>query len=80
MKRSYADALVNGKELVTKMDEINITDNRVRRNKNKIKKEKKKDGNLAKINLKKYILNFYRVRVVSATNPLLLLFPPIPPN
>ena len=53
MKRSYADALVNGKELVTKMDEINITDNRVRRNKNKIKKEKKKDGNLAKINLKK---------------------------
>ena len=53
MKRSYADALVNGKELVTKMDEVNITDNRVRRNKNKIKKEKKKDGNLAKINLKK---------------------------
>ena len=37
----------------TKIDERNITDNRARQNKNKVKSEEKKDGNLAKIDLKK---------------------------
>ena len=65
IKRSYADVLVNGNEVVndganetkaveeTKIDERNITDNRARRNKNKVKREEKKDGNLEKIDLKK---------------------------
>ena len=30
----------------TKIDERNITDNRARQNKNKVKREEKKDGNL----------------------------------
>ena len=57
--------LVNGNEVVndganetkvveeTKIDERNITDNRARRNKNKVKREEKKDGNLEKIDLEK---------------------------
>ena len=65
IKRSYADVLVNGNEVVndganetkaveeTKIDERNITDNRARRNKNKVKREEKKDGNLEKIDLEK---------------------------
>ena len=65
IKRSYADALVNGDEVVneganevksveeTKIDERNITDNRAMRNKNKVKREEKRDGSLEKIDLKK---------------------------
>ena len=57
--------LVNGNEVVndganetksvveTKIDERNIADNRARRDKNKVKEEEKKDGNLVKIDLKK---------------------------
>ena len=52
-KRSYADGLVNGNKVVnndvnetkaveeTKIDERNITDNRARQNKNKVKREEK---------------------------------------
>ena len=64
-KRSYAGVIVNRNKVVnnganetkaaeeTKTDERNITDNRARRNKNKVKSEKKKDGNLEKIDLEK---------------------------
>ena len=57
--------LVNGNNVVndganeikvieeTKIDERNITDNRARRNKNKVKREEKKEGSLEKIDLKK---------------------------
>ena len=64
----------------TKIDERNITDNRARQNKNKVKREKKKDGNLKKIYVYSQLLEEDRVGVVSATNPLPLLFPPIPLN
>ena len=67
----------------TKISGRNITDNRAMWNKNKVKREDKRDGILEKIDLKKYILNFWRrnrVGVVIATNPLQLLFPPIAPN
>ena len=65
IKRSYADVLVNGNNVVnhganetkaieeTKIDGRDITDNRARRNKNKVKREEKKEGNLEKIDLKK---------------------------
>ena len=65
IKRSYADVLVNGNEVVndganetkaveeTKIDERNITDNRTRRNKDKDNREEKRDGNLEKIDLEK---------------------------
>ena len=64
--------LVNGNEVVndganetkaveeTKIDERNITDNRARRNKNKVKREEKNDGNLEKIDLKKNISSTFR--------------------
>ena len=54
IKRSYADVLVNGNEVVneganeaksveeTKIDEKNITDNRDRQNKNKVNVKKRK--------------------------------------
>ena len=65
IKRSYVDVLVNRHKVVndganetkaieeTKIDERNITDNRASQNKNKVKREEKKDGNLEKIDLKK---------------------------
>ena len=58
IKRSFADVVNdcnNETKAVeeTKIDERNITDNRARRNKNKVKREEKKDGNLEKIDLKK---------------------------
>ena len=65
IKRSYADVLVNGDEVVneganevksveeTKIDERNITDNRAMRNRNKVKRKEKKDDGLEKIDLNK---------------------------
>ena len=65
IKGSFADVLVNENKVVnnganetkaveeTKIDERNITDNRARRNKNKVKREEKKYGNLGKTDLKK---------------------------
>ena len=65
IKRSYVDVLVNRHKVVndganetkaieeTKIDERNITDNRASQNKNKVKREEKKDGNLEKIYLVK---------------------------
>ena len=46
----------------TKIDERNITDktdNRARRNKNKVKRKEKKDGSLEKIDLKKKIFSTF---------------------
>ena len=58
IKRSFADVVNDGTNETkaveeTKIDERNIIDNRARRNKNKVKREEKKDGNLEKIDLKK---------------------------
>ena len=58
IKRRFADIVNDGTNETkaveeTKIDEKNITDNRARRNKNKVQREEKKDGNLEKIELKK---------------------------
>ena len=42
-----------------KIDERNITDNRARQNKNKVKRKEKNDGSLEKIDLKKNIFGTF---------------------
>ena len=83
MKRNYAVVLVN-KPLndganeakaveETKSSHRNITGNRVRRKKNKAKREENKDGLPGKDALeKKYVLNFWsrsRVKEANSINP-----------
>ena len=66
IKRSYGDVRSskrrsNDAKSVegNKIDERNITDNRARQNKNKVKRKEKNDGSLEKIDLKKNIFSTF---------------------
>ena len=60
----------------TQIEERNVADNRARGDRNKVKREEKKDGNLDKI--ESQLLEEEQNKSGERKNSLPLLFPPIP--